>query len=303
MPAKAPDINVENAIQAYLSGESAKKIAPYYGICAKRLTAILKERGLLRDKSQRYAIAGKKNGKIRHKTLDLPDDEIAKRYLSGETEQTLAKEFGVNRYAISTSLRFTNTPRRSLSDNYTLKSSKIPLKERKPVFNDHPGPYKKTLEQRIKAAKEWEQKAKNWRVPHASTSEIILFNLLVGKGMDIILQQAVGPYNIDLGTFPVAVEVWGGAWHFSKDHTERFRYLFDNGWHLIIVYADPKLSPISIGAADYIVTFFEHTCLDPTTPREYRVIWGNGEIFSAGRFDDDNIARIVPRKHFLDART
>lgn len=299
MPAKAPDINLENAIQAYLSGEAAQKIAPQFGVCGKRLTAVLRERGLLRTKEQRYALAGSKNGATRHAALQLPDIEISARYLAGESEDALAKAFNVNRFAIATSLRVTNTRRRTAQESQAVRSAKVPLRERKQVFKDHPEPYQKTWEERCQAAQFWEDKAARGLYSRTSQGENLLYNLLLSKGGEVIPQQAVGPYNIDLGARPVAVEVWGGAFHFSCDHTERFRYLADQGWHLIIVYADAKRSPITIGAADYIITFLEQARLDPTMPRKYRVIWGNGEVFTAGSLNDDDIARVVPRKHFL----
>lgn len=299
MPAKAPDINLENAIQAYLSGEAAQKVAPQFGICGKRLTAVLKERGLLRTREERYSIAGSKNGTLRHGTLQLPDAEIATRYQAGESEKALAQAFGVNRHAITVSLRITNTPRRTTEECGILRSSKIPLREREHAFKDHPEPHQQTWEQRCRAARLWEDKAAQGLYSRASQGEILLRDLLLSKGKSFTPQQAVGPYNVDLGAYPVAVEVWGGAFHFSRDHTERFRYLANQGWHLIIVYSDIKRSPITIDAANYIIFFLEQSRLDPAAPREYRVIWGNGEVFSAGRLDDDNIARIVPRKHFL----
>lgn len=299
MPTKAPDINLENAIQAYLSGEAAQVVAPKFGVCGKRLTAVLKERGLMRTSEQRYAIAGSKNGVLRHSLLQLPDVEIASRYQAGESEKALAEAFGVNRFAIATSLRMTNTPRKTTEEWIAERGNKIPLREREPVFNDHPEPHQQTWEQRCHAAQLWENRAAQGLYARASQSETLLGKWLLDKMDGFIPQQAVGPYNVDFGANPVAVEVWGGAFHFSRDHTKRFRYLADQGWHLIIVYSDSKRSPITIGAADYIVAFLEQSCLDPTAPREYRVIWGNGEVFAAGSLNDDNIARVVPRKHFL----
>lgn len=299
MPTKAPDINLENAIQAYLSGEAAQVVAPKFGVCGKRLTTVLKERGLLRTREERYSIAGSKNGTLRHGTLQLPDAEIAARYQAGESEKALAQEFGVNRFAIATSLRIMNISRRTMQESQIIRSAKIPLREREQVFKDHPEPHQRTWEQRCQAARLWEDKAAQGGMGRTSQGEILLRDLLLSKRVCFTPQRAVGPYNVDLGAYPVAVEVWGGAFHFSRDHTERFRYLANQGWHLIIVYADIKRSPITIGAADYIIAFLEQSRLDPTVRRKYRVIWGNGEVFSAGSLDDDNVARIVPRKHFL----
>src|SRR5690242_2420370 len=89
MPAKAPDINMDNAIEAYLAGEPAQKVAPRFGVCGKRLTKILKERGLLRTKKQSFALTPHLSSLESHHALGLDDAEISRRYLAGESEKAL----------------------------------------------------------------------------------------------------------------------------------------------------------------------------------------------------------------------
>jgi hypothetical protein len=96
-----------------------------------------------------------------------------------------------------------------------------------------------------------------------------------------VLQKAVGPYNIDIAAKPIAVEIFGGHWHGSGRHVarapKRFRYLLDQGWPFVIVWADARHAPLTPDAAQYIVTFAEFVRSHPTARREYRVIWGTGE--------------------------
>lgn len=301
---KASPENVENAIAAYVSGEAAQKCAPRFGVDGKRLTIMLRERGLLRSIEDRYRIAGAKNGSIRHAAIGLPDEEISRRYLDGDSELALSVAYSVTRAAIATSLRITGTPRRTFTDAMHLRSSSTPLHPRKIVFQDHPGPYVNTWEQRCEAAQKWESAATAGRYARASDSEIKLATWIEDQGLKPVRQQAVGPYNIDIGAYPVAVEVWGGAFHFSRDHSERFRYLFDRGWHIIIiVYVDSQRSQLGPKAAEYIVSLAQSTRSDPSFRREYRVIWGNGEIFASSSSNDHEITRIVPRKRFAGPRT
>jgi very-short-patch-repair endonuclease len=302
MPAKATEADIENAIRDYIAGERAKVIARRYHIDDKRLLRILHDRGVIRKRSDPIiasAIGQKVAAKL-HDKLGLPDAEIASRYMAGETEHGLAQAFGVNRTTIATCLKAAGVERRTTTEAYALRSRKVPLQARPPVLKDHPGPYARDLKTRINSAREFEARAAEGMPARSSEAERLLLAELRARGIAVIPQQAVGPYNVDIGAHPVAVEVWGGAWHFSRDHAERNRYLLDAGWHLLVVYVDKRSSPLTSGAADYVIAFLEEARRNPSIPREYRVIWGSGELFSSGRLDGDNVANIVPRKHFLD---
>jgi very-short-patch-repair endonuclease len=137
---------------------------------------------------------------------------------------------------------------------------------------------------------------------HISDAERELAVMLRERDIEVIPQQAVGPYNVDLGTFPIAVEVWGGAWHFSRDHTERFHYLLDRGWAVVIVYTDKIRSPLGPGAADYIAALIEICRTAPPPAGQYWVIRGSGELSASGRLDDDDVASVVPRERLRHTR-
>ncbi len=111
-----------------------------------------------------------------------------------------------------------------------------------------------------------------------------------------VAQLAIGPYNCDLALDPVAVEVWGGGHHGTRDHRARdpirIRYLLNRGWHVYIIHITGKHQLVP-RAADDIVAFVKKARANPTSIREYRMVWGTGEFLAGGRADDDEIT-LVP---------
>jgi len=127
-------------------------------------------------------------------------------------------------------------------------------------------------------------------------AERTLRGMLDERGIIAIPQKAVGPYNCDLGAFPVAVEIFGGDWHFSGRHLarapKRLRYLMDRGWSVLMVQITERY-PLDAAVADYVANFIHAARGEPASRREYRVIRGAGETLAAGRSDDHEIS-IVP---------
>lgn len=295
LPPKAPSTNLEDAVAAYVAGESAQRVGPRFGVCAKRLTAELRMRGLFRTMVESRSISGKKAARTQHAKTEIPDAEIVARYLAGESEKTLAVAYGVNRATIGTTLRHANVTRRGLRESQRLIWESMPLRERQTIptrVSSHAQP----IQQRIAVAKAREQLASEGKRVFQSPSESVLASWLRERGMTVIQQQAIGPYNVDIGAHPIAVEIWGGSWHFHRDHTERNGYLFDAGWDLILVFTERRRSPLSVGAADQIVALADISRSKPASGGQYWVIWGNGEIFASGDREHDKFTRIVPRR-------
>src|SRR5690606_37643437 len=106
---------------------------------------------------------------------------------------------------------------------------------------------------------------------------------------------AIGPYNCDLAVHPVAVEVFGGGWHWHGAHyaraEERFRYIMNEGWYvLVVVVGFNGRFPLTPAVGDYVASEIERARRDPSLVGQYRVVWGAGEFSTGGRLEDDHFS-------------
>jgi len=237
---------------------------------------------------------GKKISEIHWEKRALPDQEIVNRYLAEESANSIACSLGIGRSTVERRLIALNIPLRTNAEANRIMIKNTPieiLRSRIKVAQESSRGRTITMKEKIARAA-----TRQARATHQSAAEILLATWLEERGISVIPQQAVGPYNVDIGAFPVAVEIFGGGWHFVRDHSKRFRYIFDQGWHLIIIYVDGRRSVLTPGAADYIVSFFEEATRNPSIDREYRMIWGEGKAYAAGGSDSDELASIIPHR-------
>lgn len=279
MPAPAPSSNLDDAIRDYVAGEGCQIAARRHRIGESRLKSALVERGLWRDKAARYALATSKTGASLAAKSDVPAAEVVRRYCGGESMNALAHAFGVSRKSIEYRLNAAGVPIRGNADANRLMMAERTSEENAAgirAAHDAVRGTKQTPEHRARIAATREQ-----RGTHVSDLERALADMLRTRGLDVTTQKAVGPYNVDIATGTVAVEVFGGGWHGYGLHRrrapERLRYILDQGWNLVIVWASASRWPIGPGACDYIATFAEVTSGNPPTRGEYRVIWGDGK--------------------------
>lgn len=293
MAAKCSDIDFENAIKAYIQGESADSAASRFHLASKRLSDELKRRGLFRDKSTRYEIIGGKVRNFERVKIPITVKELAARYVNGESINSLAKVCGVSRRTIDRRLRMSGVDLRSQTVANQLMIASTPrddLLRRVGIAQRANRGRKRTVEERVKAAITREK-----ITLHASPAENLLAKWLIDRGIDVVQQKAIGTYNVDIAAFPVAVEVLGGSWHKDKPiHFERSRYIFDAGWHMVFVWVNSKRSPITPAVADYVVAFLNEVSGQPSLVREYRVIRGDGQELARDRSDTDNFSIVAP---------
>jgi len=132
-----------------------------------------------------------------------------------------------------------------------------------------------------------------------SELENVIVAELRRRGLVVEQQTAVGPYNCDLtiAAGAVAVEVFGGGWHWSGGHAarhrERSRYILDQGWHLVCFVVDHRRLLAAAGY-DYLVTFAEFAERNPAARREYRVVGGTGQELPGLRPDLNPITGVGP---------
>lgn len=146
-----------------------------------------------------------------------------------------------------------------------------------------------SVESLCKRAKTVEKKVDFWQ----SDSEIILAKMLLERGIETIPQKAIGRYNCDLTSNTVAVEIFGGHWHWHGQHLartkDRVNYILDQGWDVLMVAVNQSF-PLTDEVADYIASYINSRSRNPTRPREYRVIWGAAEFTTSGRLNDENFS-------------
>ena len=157
-----------------------------------------------------------------------------------------------------------------------------------------------TGRKRSDAAKEAKARTCELRQTHISPLETELADMLRARGIAVTQQKAVGPYNVDIASGSVAVEVFGGGWHNTHRDGKRLRYLLDRGWSTVVVWVDAQRYPLTVGAAEYVIAHLELSERDPAAASGYRVVWGTGQVLSTGSPDPDDIPDVLTTAYRLD---
>jgi very-short-patch-repair endonuclease len=148
---------------------------------------------------------------------------------------------------------------------------------------------KNTRSQLCKAASTRETNLLSWRV---SSYERQLLRRLRSAGLRCTPQKAIGPYNCDIAVGRIAVEVFGGHWHWHGAHAARFkkriREFFDAGWSVVMIHATAD-SPITQAVADHVIAAAKRADRSKSSGPEYRVVWRGGELSTGGRADDHEV--------------
>lgn len=306
---KRLSIDAAHAISEYGTGRSISEIARELGVCNQVVRRTLFDAGTpLRGQavasqlrmSRRTAaevLAHRQTcallGEARR--TSLPVAEIAERYGAGWSENAIAEFYGCARSAIRPRLIRAGVPIRNHAAAETLKWSTMDAAARKrqvSAANAAARGRQHTIAEKIQRARVVEAKAL-----HRSPAEINLAAMLLARGIETVPQQAIGPYNCDLGAAPVAVEVFGGEWHWSGRHLlrtpRRFRYILKAGWHILVMHVTPKRFPLTEWTADYVAAYVKSMRSEPSTRCEYRVVRATGELLASGSVDDEKIS-IVP---------
>jgi very-short-patch-repair endonuclease len=226
--------------------------------------------------------------------LTVDTDNLVQSYVSGESELSIANRFGISRSVVRRLLLKSGVQPRGQSEANIVSMSRMTPEQREArCASAHASARgrKQKLVEKVRRA----QTRQN-RLRGVSQIESALCTKLTDRGLQVVQQQAIGPYNCDIGAAPVAVEVFGGGWHWHGRHLkrapERIRYLLDAGWHVLMVSVTSR-HPVSDALADYIASYVEAARSNPTAVREYRVVRGAGELMASGSANDDEIS-IVP---------
>ena len=282
-------LDTDYIVNEYRKGRGTPSLAEELGVSITLICRRLKVAGI----------------SIRSRRKPIPDAEIIASYLEGESENVLAHRFGVARSLIRRRIIEADVAPRGRSDAERLKWQQMsPTRRLAQVAPAHAA-----CKGRVVSREEGDARALNrqQRLTYLNEAEMQLASMLALRGIDgVVLQQAVGPYNCDLGAQPVAVEIFGGKWHWHGHHLltspERLRYLLNAGWHVLVVVNDKRRHPLCEGGADYVATFIQEMRSDPSRRREYRVIRGACEVLAAGSVDDDEVSLIPAFRRRLNRR-
>lgn len=131
--------------------------------------------------------------------------------------------------------------------------------------------------------------------------EIKVKQCLEQAGINCEQQFPIGKYNCDLlcivGQRRIAVEVWGGSWHFYGAHRARFpertEYILSSGCSIVFLAIMNKF--VWNGrAAENLITHLDALSRLPSGKCQYRMIWGDSQYATIGGLDDIEKALVTP---------
>lgn len=277
-------LNADDIIKRYNSGASPRKIAASCGCSAKAIVNLLCRFGVYRGTENWQQYLFRKTGYTPEKLLDL--------YNSGIWKCDIASRLGISEGFVGSCLNSLGVP---IAKNRSESLRNIHNRggeERKHSItknaHDSVRGMNRSAENLIKCAI-GRERAKRF----GSSTEKALYDLLIDKGVNPIPQKAVHKYNIDLAIGYVAVEISGRS-RKPKDipaMIDRIKYLIDSGYIIVWVWANTTF-PVTVGAADYIVSLVNEIGADPAFIRENRVIRCDGKLLSRCGRDSDNFPGI-----------
>ena len=293
MPTEPMPFGTDDLVRRYVSGESVKTLAEAFRISQRTVSARLRAAGV----EIRPPVARKGE-----EAVSIDTEALVARYLAGESEKALAEAFGVSRTAIRPRLLSAGVQPRGRSEGMYARMARTSPEERSRLADaahDAVRGKAKTDDFLRERALGVERAGADWG--NASAAEAMFGRMLCDAGHAVIHQKAVGPYNVDLATGSVAVEVLGGGWHRSKLHGERLRYILDAGWDVVYIWVEARRFPLAGGAAEYVIAHLEFRDRNPAAPRCYRVVRGGGEFIAKGGADGDDLPDILPISNRPDA--
>jgi len=225
------------------------------------------------------------------KRINLDIDNLLKMYQSGMLLCEIGDELEVSWQTIRNRLLKVGYPVRSMSETRRISASHATQEERRrraQAANTAVRGMRRTMEDLCKRAR-----GKELMQSHVTRIEIVCAQMLVDAGFLCINQKAIGPYNVDIAITkpPIAVEIFGGHWHCSGRHADRFRkrfdYIINAGWLPVIIWVTRDY-PLEIGAIKYIVSISKKMCGGESVGRKEHMIFGNGKTTLVGEHKFNN---------------
>jgi len=220
-------------------------------------------------------------------------DDLARRYLAGQSIKRLAEAFGTDRGAVRDRLVEYGVCIRTRSEAQQLAADNMTTETRKRMV----GP--------AHAAVRGKRQSEEHRCKIAATREIkcigtsrtehIAADMLRSAGYEVVLQKAIGRYNVDIAIpeLRVTVDIFGGQWHSAGRHAVRFaerdKYILNRGWRPFYIWVT-KEYPLETPALDHVIANAQITCTNEPAWCEQRMVYGGGQLASIGK---DNFAKVA----------
>lgn len=239
------------------------------------------------------------------KIENLDVDNLCRLYEAGWHVVDLAKKFSVSRPVIGRQLRERGVTLRSISESHRIAASRASQEERTrraSAAHDAVRGKRQSMEHRCKIAI-----SKETLQSHSTRIEQVLASRLRRRGLTVIPQKAIGPYNVDLAITepPIAVEIFGGHWHAGGRHASRFKkrlnYIINQGWTPVFVWVD-KSYPLEVGAIKHIIALVEQIRRGEPVRRQEQMIYGNGNPSTLGESKLYGLP-VIPGPHPRDNST
>lgn len=288
MTRKTPQATLDYCVVLYQSGLNAAQVSRKIGINDGIITRELK----------------RLNIPIRPKTV-VDEAAVCLAYTAGTSENAVAKQFGIQRAGVSRILSKHSIPRRGQSDAERAKWANMTADQRAAQVSKAHTAARGRVQAfdvlcRMAATRERNQTCQT------SPYEAELIKLLIERGVVGVRQKAIGPYNCDFASSPVAVEIWGGWYHWYGPHRsrcdDRFRYIMNQGWNILAVAINSR-EPVTPALADYVAAYIEQTRSNPPPVCEYRVVWGAGDFSTGGCLNDNHFSIEPPFTSTRDSAT
>lgn len=273
MAGKTPDALLDDAARMVRNGASYAEAARHIGLHPDNLSKHLRARGIPPPPHRG-------GGYQAHK---LPDQQIVSRYKRGESELSLAADFGVSRNVIRRRLELAGVEIRGQSAANIVSMRRMTAKQRKARAQ--------AANNALRGAKQ-PVEGRRLRATHAETSfndrhvgfgEEALANRLRSLGAEVIRQKACDVYSLDLFVNNVAVELKSGkaggiTADIKRGKVENVR---NAGIQVIYVIFDSERDLLA--NAEYILAKINEVNRNPPAPREYWVIRSRFENFTRFR--------------------
>lgn len=280
---------IDNCVEKYRSKMTVNQISSETGVSKTVIFRAIKNAGASRSRR-----------------IPLPEDEICARYTAGDSPAILAAAFGVSVMPILRILRERGVQMRSGSESNIIRAQRLtPEQRQQNAAAAHAAKRgRPNAMEALDRAAVTRQARMSGRM---SQTEVTIASMLRERGIDSVPQVAIGPYNCDIGAAPVAVEIFGGKWHWHGAHIarspQRIRHILDAGWHMLAIRIAPVGDPLTEATADYVAAYIQQARSDPSAIRQYRVVRSNGDLIAAGSAQDDDLSIVNAFEHARDATT